>query len=764
MKIAFISTYPPQECGIATFTQNLVKSISGIHEKIVPEIIVLEDENSGKPYPEEVKFRVSKNVRQEYLEAARFINRGGADICILQHEFGLFGGKAGVFILSLVHALEVPVMVTLHTVLKHPDFMERSILRSLGKRVDKLVVMSDMGARFLKEIYEIPLGKVAMIEHGVPDFKTSPLSGMKGKIDFSKGKILFTFGLLGRNKGIETVLQALPKVIEKHPDLLYMVLGKTHPNVLKQTGERYRSYLNLLVKQNNLEQHVFFLNKFVTEKDLFDYLSSIDIYITPYLNEAQITSGTLSYALGAGAAVVSTPYWHAKELLSDGRGRLFNFKDPESLAEILIDLLDHPKKLKELKSKAHAYGQHFRWKSIGKRYFELCKTLVKHHESKNGECDSYINTSELPPVSFDHLRRLTDDTGIIQHAKYGIPNLKEGYCLDDNARALLTVLMAYENLGFKPALKLIPIYFSYIHYMQNIKGTFRNFLSFNRQFLDEGGSEDAFGRTIWALGYLMKHAPNNAYYQLAEETFFLAAENFEKLTSNRGIANTIIGMSYYLQRSPSDDNMCQKMERMTYTLVERFQVHKSREWQWFEGMLSYDNGILPLALYHSFEITGDKRVIQVAEEATDFLDKITMENGYLNPVGSNGWFPKGGSCARFDQQATDVMAMVLLNFRAYQNTGKALYLQKMLICHEWFLGKNDLRVPLYDAETKGCCDGLQSDGVNRNQGAESTLAYLVSHMTVLSAIELKTGTESVAYLKEPGKSKTKAGKERIIFE
>ena len=314
---------------------------------IVPEIIAVEEENSGNQYPDEVKLRVNKNVRQEYLEAAAFINQSGAEICIIQHEFGIFGGKSGVFILSLAEALEIPLMVTLHTILKRPDFMERAIIQSLGKKADKLLAMSEMGVSFLKEVYEIPDHKVAMIEHGVPDFEVSSPPGISDKIDLGKSKLLLTFGLLGRNKGIETVLHALPRVIKKHPDVLYIILGKTHPNVVKATGERYRSYLNSLVKHYDMEQHVFFLNKFVSEKDLFDYLSSIDIYITPYLNEAQITSGTLSYAMGAGAAVVSTPYWHASELLAGGRGRLFDFKDSEALAEVLNDLLDHPKKTKK---------------------------------------------------------------------------------------------------------------------------------------------------------------------------------------------------------------------------------------------------------------------------------------------------------------------------------------------------------------------------------------------------------------------------------
>ncbi len=347
---------------MATFTQNLVKAIKSKQNGVrIDSQVVAIEESHQDGYPEEVKYVVCQHSLEDYLKVAKKINQDGTDICIIQHEFGIFGGDSGVYILSFAHALRIPLMVTLHTVLKHPDFLERSIIQALGKKAQKLVVMSRMGAKFLEEIYGISPGKIEVIEHGVPDAEILAIPTIKERLGIDQHKVLFTFGLLSRNKGIETVIKALPKVVKNHPEVLYMVLGKTHPNVFREFGDKYRNSLQLLVEQNDLERHVFFLNKFVSEKALFEYLSATDIYITPYLSEAQITSGTLSYAIGAGAAVVSTPYWHAQELLASGRGCLFDFNDSDVLADILIDLLDHPKKLTALKRKAYEYGKEFRW-------------------------------------------------------------------------------------------------------------------------------------------------------------------------------------------------------------------------------------------------------------------------------------------------------------------------------------------------------------------------------------------------------------------
>ncbi|MCY1718908.1 glycosyltransferase family 4 protein [Prolixibacteraceae bacterium Z1-6] len=738
MKISYIATYPPRECGIGTFTHNLFKSMLTCNapeeQKHEGYVVALNDNDLTYKYPEEVKLTIRQDHQEDYLKAVKYINFSGADVCILQHEFGIFGGQSGVYILPLLHRLEIPLIVTLHTILKTPSYNEKAVLKEICKMAHKIVVMSHKAVGFLVDIYDVPKEKIVLIEHGVPDIRFSPEISKK-EFKLESKKVLLTFGFIGRSKGIETVIKALPEVVKKYPELIYIVLGKTHPNVLRHSGEEYRIFLLCLVKNLQLENHVIFLNEFIDEQDLFKYLYACDIYITPYLNEAQITSGTLSYAVGVGAAVLSTPYWHAAELLAQGRGRLFNFNDTEELAETLVELFDNPEELKQLKQNAGEYGKKITWRKTGEKYMALAKKIMKDEQPilkrKEPEPDLLI----LPPFSLAHINRLTDDTGIIQHAKFGIPNLKEGYCLDDNSRALLMVLMAYRQKKDMRALELSPIYLSYIHYLQNADGTFRNFLSFNRNFLDEVGSEDSFGRTIWALGYLLANAPNDAYYQTGRLVFFNAAPNFEKLKSIRGIANTMIGISYYLKSNPSDDSMTERLRNLANVLIKHYKENQADDWNWFETLLAYDNGILPLALLHSAEILNDDKITEIAIESMNFLTRHTLKDNYLSIIGNEKWFKKEGERSVFAQQPIDAMAMVLMYHQAYSVTKDKDYLNKLYTSFLWFLGENDLRMSLYDFETNGCCDGFESYGVNRNQGAESSLAYLISHLTVLQAYE-----------------------------
>ena len=737
MKLAYIGTYPPRECGIGTFTNNLFKSMVNAESKKNNNesfIVALNDNEIDYRYPEEVKSTIRQDHQRDYLNAAEFINLSGADLCILEHEFGIFGGQNGIYILPLIHRLEIPLIVTLHTILKNPSYNEKAVLQEICKMAHRIVVMSHKAIDFLTGIYDVPKEKIVFIEHGVPDIQFSP---EKAKKDFKleTKKVLLTFGFIGRSKGIETVIKALPQVVKKHPNVIYIVLGKTHPNVRRHSGEEYRIFLMRLVKSLKLEKHVVFLNDFINEQDLFKYLYACDIYITPYLNEAQITSGTLSYAIGVGAAVISTPYWHAAELLAEGRGKLFNFNDSEELSTTLTELLDKPEELKKFKTKAYEYGRKITWPKTGEKYLALAKNIVKENPQLNEKRDTVLDFLILPSFSMAHINRLTDDTGIIQHAKFGIPNLKEGYCLDDNARALLMVLMAYRQKRDMRALELSPIYLSYIHYMQNPDGTFKNFLSFSRQFLDEVGSEDSFGRTIWALGYLLANAPNDAYYQTGKLVFFNAAPNFEKLQSIRSIANTMIGISYYLKSNPTDDSMTERLRNMAQTLIQHYHNNESADWKWFESLLAYDNGILPLALLHSAKILNDNEITKVAIESMDFLTKHTLKDNYLSIIGNEKWYVKDGTRSVFAQQPIDAMAMVLMYHQAFYLTRDKEYINKMYTSFLWFLGENDLRISLFDFETKGCCDGFEMGGVNRNQGAESSLAYLISHLTVLQAYE-----------------------------
>ena len=738
IKIAHIGTYPPRECGIATFTMNLLNSMvkNNESEKVSIEgfVVAMNDHEQTYDYPEEVKLTIRQEHQRDYLSAAKFINLSGADLCILEHEFGIFGGQNGVYILPLLHRLEIPLVVTLHTIIKNPSYDQKAVLVEICKMAKKLVVMSHKAIELLTTLYEVDKRKIVYIEHGVPDIQYNQQHSKK-EFNLENKKVLLTFGFISRNKGIETVLKALPKVIEKYPEVLYIILGKTHPNVLRYSGEEYRIYLQHIVKKLDLTNHVFFLNEFLNQKELFKYLSASDIYITPYLNEAQITSGTLSYAIGVGSAVVSTPYWHATELLADGRGKLFNFNDSDELSAIILGLFDKPEELKILQKTAYDYGREITWPKTGGKYIEVAQKVITNKHVVLAKKDTILDPLILPPFSLVHITRLTDDTGIIQHAKFGIPNLKEGYCLDDNARALLMVLMAYRQKKDTLALKLAPIYLSYIHYMQNKDGTFRNFLSFNRSFLDEVGSEDSFGRTIWALGYLIANAPNDSYFQTGKFVFLAASGNFEKLQSIRGIANTIIGISYYLRSNPSDDSMTEILRNLTYKLIRHYDENSSPDWKWFEALLAYDNGILPLALLLSAEIFKDDKIIETALESMDFLTEHTIKDGYLSIIGNEKWYKKDGERSMFAQQPIDALAMVLMYHQAFHLTKDKEYLNKLFACFMWFLGENDLRMSLFDFETTGCCDGFESYGVNRNQGAESSLAYLISHLTVLQAFE-----------------------------
>ena len=746
MKIAYISTYPPRECGIATFNQNLMRAINANFpsRKNNPLeggfVVALNDsENLHEyEYPEEVKYIIRQNHQKDYIRAANYINTSVADVCIMEHEFGIYGGESGIYILPLLNRLEKPLISILHTILKEPSYVQRIIIREIAEQSSKVIVMSKRAVEFLTTIYDIPADKIQIIEHGVPDVEAPIDNPIKNLSQFKNHRVLLTFGLISRNKGLETVVQALPKIVEKHPDVMYVVLGNTHPGVIKNSGEEYRDHLKSLASQLGVSKNLSFINKFVTEEELVDYLTACEIYVTPYLNEAQITSGTLSYAVGAGAAVVSTPYWHAQELLDHKRGRLFDFKDTEALADIVIELLDQDRLLTELKENAYEYGLHLRWPVTGAEFIKVAQESCRTHDFSDKILrNSIVDPEILPKFSLTHVIRLTDDTGIVQHAKYGIPNLKEGYCLDDNARALIMALMAYQRNKSKEAFELLPVYLSYIHYMQTDDGNFRNFLSFNRQYLDEVGSEDSFGRTIWALGHLISCAASNSYREFALEIFLKSFPHFKSLKHLRGMANTIIGVSLYLQVFPTDEGMVKELGVLTQPLIDAYERNKAEDWDWFEEKMTYDNAILPLALLHSAEITGNEKAKKIAMTTMAFLDKLTLSNGYLSPVGNDGWYYKGGKFPAFDQQAIETMAMVLMHFQAYQIFREPEYIEKMFLSYKWFLGENTLRAPLYDHETKGCCDGLLPTGINRNQGAESTLAYLISHLTVLKAFELE---------------------------
>ena len=752
MKIAYISTYPPRECGLATFNQNLVNALSlnSSYDAAQSFIVAMNesDDLNEHNYPKEVKFIIRQQNQQDYIDAADFINNSDIDTCIIEHEFGIYGGNSGVFLLSLLNRLKKPFITILHTVLKEPNFMQQTIIKEIAVKSSKVIVMSKKAVLFLTSIYQIPKSSIKLIEHGVPDLEPI-LNNDVAKSDlFKNRRVLFTFGLISRNKGLETVIKALPSIVSKHPDVLYVILGNTHPGVVKHNGEEYRDSLKALAAELGVEQNIAFVNKFVSEDELHQYLTACYLYITPYLNEAQITSGTLSYAVGAGAAVVSTPYWHAQELLADNRGKLFDFKNHEQLSNIVNSLLDDEGKHQELKSNAYNYGLNLRWPAIGDIYLKVLTDAFNNGKKPSRKVPPVIDVESMPVLNLNHIELLTDDTGIIQHAKFGIPNLKEGYCIDDNARALILSLMAYDQDKNKKALKLMPRYLSFIQYMQREDGNFRNFLSFNRNYLDEVGSEDSFGRTIWSLGYLICIGPNNSYREFGKELFSNSVPHFKNLEYLRSIANTVIGASYYLCAHPGDELILKEINQLAERLADSYNKNKDGNWHWFEDILTYDNAILPLALLSHYEATGNNESYRIAMESIEFLNSFSFENGYLNPVGNDGWMKKHGKNPIYDQQALETMAMVLLYSKAFEITKDDKYLNLMQISYEWFLGKNSLHIPLYDFETNGCADGLQFNSVNRNQGAESTLAYFISHLAVLKTAEIEFQSFSSPLIQE----------------
>ena len=756
MKNAYIATYPPRLCGIGTFTQNLFKSMvsSDMEEPNQRKsfVVALTNPDEVYTYPEEVKLTIRQEFQEDYLAAAKYINMSGADCCILQHEFGIFGGQDGIYILPLLYQLNLPLIVTLHTVIQSPSYNQKEVLKNICNMANRIVVMSHKAIEMLVDIYEIPRDKIAFIEHGVPDIHYVQ-EEVKKEFKLEKRKVLLTFGFIGRNKGIETAIKALPKVVEKHPEIIYIILGKTHPNVIKHAGEEYRLSLIQLIEDLKLENNVVLLNEFTTEKELFKYLYASDIYITPYLNEAQITSGTLSYAVGVGSAVVSTPYWHATELLSNGRGVLFDFGDTNELSNILIDLLDNPEKRLAIRAKAKEHGLKITWPKTGSQYNDVVKHVVDENLKIEKTKEVPFDISLLPEFSMKHIKRLTDFTGIIQHANYAIPNFKEGYTLCDNSRALLLGLMAYRIKKDTSALKLCSTYLSYIDYMQNSDGNFRNFLSFNREYLDEVGSEDSFGRTIWAIGYMLNYPPNESYCQIGRLIFNKAIPHFDNLKSIRSIANTIIGISYYLRKNMSDDGMIEILRKLTFKLIDRYNINSRDNWHWYEEVLAYDNAILPLGMLHASSILNEEELSKVAFESMDFLIETTMSKGYLSIIGNDEWYRKEGDRSMYAQQPVDAMGMVLMLRKAYNITGNKSYLSKLFKSFRWFLGDNDLRISLFNHDTQGCCDGIESYGVNQNQGAESTIAYLISYLNVLKAHE-----DYYRKDKKPAKSKKKNDK------
>jgi glycosyltransferase involved in cell wall biosynthesis len=730
-RIAFIGNYLPRQCGIATFTTDLCEAMAAEYPDTTCIALPVNDTEEGYAYPPRVRFELTEKDIDSYRRAADFLNINNVDLVSLQFEYGIFGGRAGSHILALLRELRMPIVTTLHTILREPDTDQCRMLEAVAALSDRLVVMSERGREFLQEIYHIAPEKIDLIPHGIPDVPfvdpsfNKDLFGVEGKI------VLLSFGLLSANKGIENVIAALPDIVEHYPNVVYLILGATHPHVIQHEGETYRLSLQWLAQEKGVESNVIFYNRFVSLEELVEFIGAADIYITPYLNAQQIVSGTLAYTLGAGKAVISTPYWYAEEMLADGRGALVPFRDPAALAAQVIDLLDNEAQRHAMRKRAYLFGRAMIWPQVAHLYmesFDRARAERRHFIPPGFPAKALDQRpGELPPLKLDHLHHMTDETGMLQHAIFTVPNYREGYTTDDNARALM-VSALLEALGSGEALELASRYLAFIWYAFNTDtGRFRNFMDYQRHWLEDGGSDDSHGRALWALGTVLGRSNAPALQSMAGRVFEQALPAILETTSPRAWAFALIGIHEYLERFAGDRRASQVREDLAGRLLTLYQHHRTDEWRWFEPGLTYCNAALPHALLMCGQSIPDEAMTMTGLESLTWLTSIQRgAAGHFVPIGSNGFYERDGERARFDQQPVEAQAMVSACLEAYRLTGEKRWRKEARRAFEWFLGRNDLNLPIYDPTTGGCRDGLHPDRANENQGAESTLAFLQS--------------------------------------
>jgi glycosyltransferase involved in cell wall biosynthesis len=744
-RVVFISSYPPRKCGIATFTSDLVDNINSAAKGGFEPLVVAMRSGEQK-YNDPVKFEIRPNVKNDYISAANYINYSNVDVISVQHEFGLFGGDGGSYLSLLLNRLNSPIITTLHTILDEPGPEYYQSLVDVCDASYRVITMNKRGLTMLRSIYGITGKKVQLVPHGVPDLPFVDSYYYKHKFNMEERRTILTFGLLSKNKGIEYMLRALPAIVEKDPSILYIVLGMTHPSVLKHDGESYRLSLQRMVKELDLQNHVIFHNRFVNDEELHNFLCAADIYVTPYLNRQQLTSGTLSFAVGTGKAVISTPYWAAMELLSEGRGKLVPFADSAKIAEVIIEILQNDSMFNSLRRKAYDYGRSRIWPKIGQAYWNLFKAKdlpVRITTRPVAPITEPTSSIELPEPALDHVKRMTDKTGLLQHATYTIPNREHGYCSDDNARAVIAMAKYNAQYHEPRALSLFDNYLSFIIHSQNGDGTVRNFMNFDRTWMKNEPVNDAFGRVLWAFGAVMAQPPSPAYISVVKDCFDKSAENIKKQYP-RGMAYSVLGMYDYLKQFPGASDIKRLMTIAADKLVAFYRKHSRADWQWFEHQLTYDNAVLPHALFVAGIAFNNNKYLDVARKTCEFLLENTFDGDHFSFIGCNGWYKYGGTKAKFDQQPIEAASTIMMLSAAYDATKNNRYLVLQRKAFDWFLGENDMHIPLYDFRTKGCHDGLTPAGVNLNQGAESTLSFLLGLLVITENYALVSKSEQQA--------------------
>lgn len=738
--VSLLGSYVPRQCGIATFTKDLRDALAG-HIGDGAGVVAMDDGHEKYAYPTEVQYQINQQRAGDYVVAAETLNEQQIDAVVIQHEYGIFGGRDGSHVLNFARRLRMPLIATLHTVLTEPSPTQRQTLKELTRLCDRVVVMSQRAQDILQSpVWSVPKEKIAYIPHGIPNVPFVDPHYYSDEFDTVGRRVLLTFGLLGPGKGIETALRAMPAVVAKHPDVLYIILGATHPHVLRNEGNRYREGLEKLIAELGLQNHVRFDNKYVTTPDLMKYLGVSDVYVIPYPNPAQITSGTLAYAVGAGKAVVSTPFWHAEELLADGRGLLFPFNDSAALSQQINDLLDKPSERHAIRRNAYDYARPMVWQDVAGQYLDVIQDAIA--QRRNGLSTVALTRGDQPEttsikVEFSHVARMSDDTGIYQHAIHGTPDRRHGYCTDDNARSLIAALMHAHRSGDPTALALSDRYVSFLHHAFNDRtGRFRNFMDFARNWLETEGSEDSHGRAIWSLGFAVRHALTGTTRALASRLLRAAAPATLGFTSPRAWTFTIIGLSHHLHYYAGDTRATQMMADHADRLYGLFEKNASPDWPWLEDVVTYDNAKLPHALLLAGEHLERPEMIEQAIKSLEWLVRLQVdEQGTVSLIGNDGWLHRDGRRARFDQQPIEAMAMVEACVEAARVTGDSVWLDHARTCLGWFTGNNELGVNLIDPDTGGCCDGLHMAGMNFNQGAESTLAWVIAGFTLTNATD-----------------------------
>jgi glycosyltransferase involved in cell wall biosynthesis len=731
--IAFLGDYIPRQCGIATYTADICEAVAATFPETQCIVGSVNDRPEGYEYPERVRFELDEQELESYRRAAHFLNINNVEVISVQHEFGIYGGQAGSHLLAFLRDARKPVVTTLHTVLSDPNHDQRAVMEQLDLLSNRFIVMAERGRDMLSNVYGIVPEKIDLIPHGVIDMPFIDSNFYKDVFGVEGKTVLLTFGLLSPNKGIEYVIDALPAILRRHPNIVYIVLGATHPHLLAREGEAYRRKLERLAEQRGVTKHVIFHNRFVTLEELKEFIGAADIYITPYLNEAQITSGTLAYTFGAGKAVVSTPYWHAQELLAGERGVLVPFRDSEAIAEGVNHFLSNPTLMTAMRKRAWKAGREMIWPVVARRYmesFERARASLSVPSIETQAVRSLDNANfAMPPLKLDHLCKMSDHTGIFQHAIYNVPNYHEGYCTDDNARAFIFTVLLQKLRPARPEIEsLSSSYLAFLWYAFDANTCrFRNFMNHHREWIERAGSEDSHARALWAVGTALGRSRNSGHRNLCALLFQRGLPPVARFSSPRAWAFALLAIHEYLRTFSGDRVVNQMRDVLAGQLVGLFRANSSPGWQWFERTATYDNAKLSHALILSGHWTSNGEMLEIGLASLRWLlEAQTAEGGHFAPIGCHGFWSQGSPRARFDQQPLEAHAMVSACLEAYAVTRDESWEAAATRCFEWFLGRNDLGQPLYDSTTGGCRDALLQDHLNQNQGAESSLAFYLS--------------------------------------